>query len=327
MRQIALLVFDGCMASSVTGPMDLFNIANSLSSRFSLNDGQQPFNVRLLSYNDSAVRSSSGITFEPTMTLAQINELDILLIGGFHYSDPRSLQDHLQQLLPIQPYIQQLARQDSLVCGFCTGSFLLAQAGLLDKQRATTSWWLSEQFSNQFPGVELAVDELVIEAGNIWTAGATTAYSSLCISLIDKLVGHQIASQLSRVMLLDNNRLSQLPYMSVQRAMGHNDKAISDCQYWLQEQLANPINIEQMAQYCAMSQRTFIRRFKEAVKMTPASYLQQLRVDSAKQLLENTNYNLEKIVSKVGYDDVSAFRRVFTKLVHLTPQAYRKSFS
>ena len=144
--------------------------------------------------------------------------------------------------------------------------------------------------------------------------------------MIEKLASKQLASQLSRVLLVDNNRLSQLPYMSVQRAQGHKDKAISDCQYWLHERLANSISIKDMSEYCAMSERTFIRRFKAAVKMTPLSYLQQLRVDAAKQLLENTNLSLELIVNQVGYDDVSAFRRLFTKFTQLTPRAYRSSF-
>ena len=128
-------------------------------------------------------------------------------------------------------------------------------------------------------------------------------------------------------MLVDHNRLSQLPYMSVQRAVGHSDKAISDTQFWLQEHLSQPITIATMASHCAMSQRTFIRRFKLAVGITPAHYLQQLRIDSAKGLLENTNYSLDKIIGLVGYDDLSAFRRTFTKRVQLTPQAYRKAFA
>jgi len=127
-------------------------------------------------------------------------------------------------------------------------------------------------------------------------------------------------------MLLDNNRLSQLPYMSVQSAIGHNDKVISDCQYWLQERMAQPISIKEMSEYCTMTQRTFIRRFKAAVGTTPGSYLQRLRVDVAKQLLANTNLSLELIVNKVGYDDVSAFRRLFSKLTQLSPRAYRSAF-
>ena len=327
MKTIAILIFDGCMASSVTGPADIFNISNSIFRHFNANADYDIFNVRLLSVNNKAVQSSSGIMLEPTMTLDELANIDVLLIGGYHYVDEVSLELHLKNISPFSEILHKFAEQGSYICTVCTGSFMLAQSGLLDNCQATTSWWLAPLFARKFKNIELRMDQLVIRAEKIWTAGATTAYTSLCIALVEIMAGHQLSSQLSRVMLVDNNRLSQLPFMNVQRALGHTDKAISDCQYWLQERLAQNVSLDDMAQYCTMSQRTFIRRFKAAVKTTPASYLQQLRIDATKQLLENTNHTVEHIVNQVGYEDVSAFRRLFSKHVQLTPQAYRKSFA
>jgi len=327
MKTVAVLIFDGCMPSSVVGPADLFNIANSLARHVNPAQVDDLFDVRLLSVDDQPVHCKVGLTLTPTMMLSEIDTIDILLIGGYQYNDDASLSESLLTISHFNHTLQAIKRQGSTICAFCTGSFTLAQAGLLDHTQATVSWWLADRFSRDYPKIELVMDRLVVEADQVLTAGATTAYTSLCLSVSGKVTSHQLASQLSRVLLIDNNRLSQLPYMSVQRAMGHKDKAISDCQYWLQQHLARSISIKDMSEYCAMTERTFIRRFKAAVTMTPSSYLQRLRVDAAKQLLENTDLSLERIVNKVGYDDVSAFRRLFTKLTQLTPRAYRSSFS
>jgi len=327
MKRVAVLIFDGCMPSSVVGPADLFNIANSLAHHVDPSQVDDLFDVRLLSVDDQPVHCKVGLTLTPTMTLSEIDTIDLLLIGGFQYNDDSSLSKHLINISHFNDNLKKIQQQGSTICAFCTGSFTLAQAGLLDHSQATVSWWLAERFSQHYPNIELVMDKLVVDAGQLLTAGATTAYTSLCLSVIGKMASHQLASQLSRVLLVDNNRLSQLPYMNVQRALGHKDKAISDCQYWLQHHLAQSISIKDMSEYCAMSERTFIRRFKAAVRMTPSSYLQQLRVDAAKQLLENTDLSLERIVNKVGYDDVSAFRRLFTKLTQLTPRGYRSSFA
>lgn len=315
------------MTSGVTGPLDLFNVTNTLWHMFNPDTSDKLFDVKLVSANGKPVKGSSGIELTPHCAINELTDVELLLIGGFHYQSDQSLATHLKKLVPVHGHLQRLLAQGSYISSFCTGTFILAEAGLLANKRATTSWWLANQFSRRFRDVDLVMDQLVVDSGKIWTAGATTAYTSLCISLIEKFAGRAMAAQLSRVMLIDHNRLSQLPFMSVQKAIGHNDKAISDTQYWLQGHLAKPITIANMADHSAMSQRTFIRRFKLAVGMTPVSYLQQLRMETAKGLLENTSYSLEQIIDKVGYDDLSAFRRAFVKRVQLTPQAYRKSFA
>jgi transcriptional regulator GlxA family with amidase domain len=109
--------------------------------------------------------------------------------------------------------------------------------------------------------------------------------------------------------------------------MAHNDETISKCQHWLQQNISQNISLEQMADYCAMSKRNFIRRFKKALNETPANYLQQIRIEAAKRLLENTHLRFEDIVNKVGYEDSGAFRRVFTKHTNLSPISYREKFS
>lgn len=326
MKTVAILIFEGAMASSVVGPADLFNVANTIAARLDKNNVGNLFDVRFVSINDEEIDTGNGLVFKPTMKISELNNADLLLVGGCQYTGEKSLISYLKQMATFNRHLQQAHKSNMHVCSFCTGNFALAQAGLLDDAQATINWWLTRQFTQRFPNIELVMDKLIVKNNNVWTAGATTAYTSLCIELIDKYTNHQLASQLSRFMLIDHNRTSQLPYMSVQSSLGHNDQAISECQYWLQERINQSMTIKEMSQQCALSERTFLRRFKAATGLTPLNYLQRLRVDAAKQLLENTNLSLENIVNQIGYEDVSAFRRLFTKLTQLTPRAYRQSF-
>ena len=327
MTRIAILLFDNCMASSVTGPLDLFQISNTVWRRFDAAAEGRLFDCQLVSLDGQPVRCSSGLQLMPDVSLAQMQRPDLLLIGGHHFDSSRALLGQLAAMQPLHRPLARLADDGCLVAGFCSGSFVLAQAGLLDAQMATTSWWLVPLFRRLFPETTLVMDQLVVQSGPVWTAGATTAYTSLCLKLVAHFAGPEVASQVAKVMLVDNNRVSQLPYMSVQAAVGHQDQAIADCQYWLQSHLAEPIDLQTMADRCAMSKRTFIRRFKKAVALTPASYLQQLRIDAAKRYLEHTDKTLEQIIEAIGYDDLSAFRRVFQKLTSVTPGAYRRRFA
>lgn len=327
MKNVAVLVFDKCMASSVTGPVDLFNICNTIWAQYDPAAAGKLFSCQLVSLDGQPVISSSGLQLIPDTSLEDMEPPDLFLIGSYHYESIRGLQAHFQQLLPLHATLSTLVTQGCHVAAFCTGTFVLAQAELLEQRPSTTSWWLRQLFEHSFPTTRLVMDQLVVRSDNVWTAGATTAYTSLCLKLVEEMVGPQVASQASKVLLVDNNRLSQLPYMTVQTAVGHKDKAIADCQSWLQSHLSEPIELQDMADYCVMGKRTFIRRFKKAVLLTPASYLQQLRIDAAKRYLENTNHPLEQIIGLVGYDDISAFRRVFHKSTELTPAAYRKKFS
>ena len=145
--------------------------------------------------------------------------------------------------------------------------------------------------------------------------------------MIEHLVGSQVAQQTGQILLVDNNRLAQLPFMSMQQIHQHSDKAIQDCQRWLQENINKQITVVQMAEFCATSPRNLIRRFKNSVNENPSTYFKTLKLEAAKRLLENTDLHIDKVMSKVGYQDPSAFRRIFVKATSLTPASYRAKFN
>ena len=141
------------------------------------------------------------------------------------------------------------------------------------------------------------------------------------------MAGEQIAAQMARIILVDPNRASQIPFMSLQQLKGHKDEQIGKIQQWMQSNLSETFSLDELAERFSLTKRTLMRRFKQAVGDTPVNYLQRLRVEEAKRLLETSAISFEVIVNKVGYGDVSTFRKLFVQLTQLSPKVYRERFN
>ncbi|WP_444998111.1 GlxA family transcriptional regulator [Aliikangiella sp. IMCC44359] len=328
MKEVAILVSDNCVGTSVIGPIDVFNIANQIWSHLEP-DAAPLFHIRVVSKNIEPVKTSSGAVINPDTSLSKIEYCDFLLVPSYYHQsiNKRGLDEFVIKQRENYKDILRLHQRGTMIGGSCTGTFILGDCGLLDNAYATTSWWLQKQFVTSFPKAHLSMDELVVEHNNILSAGSTTSYLNLCLRVIERLVGKHIANLASKILLIDHNRSSQIPFMTLVDNVRSKDDVIAKCQDWLQSNLANPITLEDMSNKSAMSKRNFIRRFKKAVGETPVTYLQRLRVEAAKRYLETTNLKLEQILEKVGYEDMGAFRKVFQKYTALTPKAYRVKFS
>ena len=162
MKTIAILIFDGCMTSSVTGPLDLFNISNTLWQRFHPESVDTLFNPILVSIDGKPVIGSSGIELTPKCSLDELSSIDLLMIGGFQYESDQGLIKHIQRLSPIHQHLHTLLTNGCVISSFCTGTFILAEAGILKNSRATTSWWLEQLFNQRYQDIDLVMDQLVV---------------------------------------------------------------------------------------------------------------------------------------------------------------------
>jgi transcriptional regulator GlxA family with amidase domain len=200
---------------------------------------------------------------------------------------------------------------------------LLARTGLLDSRRATTSWWLERTFRATFPRVQLHADELVTQDRRLWCGGAYTAYLNLGLRLVEELASPAVARACARIMLIDANRAFQTPYTVLQTHVGHSDDLVWRAQTWMQARLKNGFSTRAVAEALQVTERTLIRHFKQTLGEPPGRYLQRLRVEAARWLLEATDLSLEQIIERVGYADVSSFRRLFERETRLSPREYR----
>jgi transcriptional regulator GlxA family with amidase domain len=250
-----------------------------------------------------------------------------IVIPSIHYDGEKEFLDFLSSQETLYAWIRTQEKKQCVLAATCTGTFILANAGVLNNRTITTTWWLSGLFKHLYPQLALQEERILIEDNRIITGGAANSYINLAFHLAEKFAGISIASQCSRLMLIDSKQSSQAAFSNLQGRWKHQDDMVSNAQRWIDKHHHQELSLKDIAGYISTTQRTLSRRFNAAIGMSPLAYLQLVRVDAAKRLLENTGLNLEAIVEKIGYQDVSSFRRLFSRTTHLTPQEYRRQFS
>ncbi|WP_062786789.1 GlxA family transcriptional regulator [Aquitalea pelogenes] len=324
MHQLRVLLLEGCYAGSVTGLVDLLHFANQIAA---YKGRSKPFDWRLFSLDGQAVTTASGIVLTADGGPELTDAADTLVLPPISY---RRLSDFETRLMAEQTAGALATRQHAAgrrVMSFCTGVPLLAEHGLLDGRQATVSWWLHHWFRQRYPKVLLQDYTTCSESDGIWCGGATTSYIDLALRLIRHEGGAELAMSCSRLMLTDLNRVSQAPYITMRSFAGHDDELVLRCQDWLQRQLDQPYRLEALSASVGASERTIMRRFQQVLGQPPLRYLQQLRLQAARHLLETSTLPLDEIVSRVGYADIASFRRLFQRELHCTPAEYRRRFA
>ena len=227
----------------------------------------------------------------------------------------------------LQDLLRRAAEKDWTICGNCTGNFLLANAGILNGRRATTHWGYRDTFAERYPEVLLAADQLITRDGDIYCAGGGLSWFDLTLHLIERFVNHEVAMQTAKAFVFDYRRDSQLSYSLMRLSKPHKDDRISEIQAWLDDHYASKVKVDELASQFGMSKRTLIRRFNSALAMSPNTYIQTVRIEAARKLLEETDRTVDVVMNEVGYEDGSSFRRLFRSKTGLTPTEYRRRFS
>ncbi|WP_286236982.1 GlxA family transcriptional regulator [Neptuniibacter halophilus] len=223
-------------------------------------------------------------------------------------------------------WLQAQHRQGAIICSVCAGAFVLACAGLLDGRKVTTHWALSDRFVSAFPQIELDTNKLLINDGDIITAGGLMSWVDLGLELVAQFSNSQIMRKLGRYLIVDTGPREQSYYQSFTPKLDHGDQAILKAQHQLQREFQQTVVIRHLAELTHLTERTFLRRFVKATGLKPTQYLQQLRIRKACELIESGSGSMEKIASEVGYEDLSAFRKTFHKITGQTPREFKKRF-
>lgn len=233
----------------------------------------------------------------------------------------RARPDH-----PLARWAQDRHAEGALACSVCAGAFWLGHAGLLDRRPATTHWALEAKFRAAFPQVDLQPEHILVDDVDIVTAGGLMAWLDLGLHLTGLWFGPDMVSRLARHLLVDPAGREQRHYTRFRPARDHGDAAVLRAQRLMDARFADALPVADLAEAAGLSLRTFLRRFQAAAGYTPAAYLQHLRIEKARGALERGNDSTAGIAWAVGYQDVSAFTRVFKSTTGLTPGAYRARF-
>lgn len=228
---------------------------------------------------------------------------------------------------PLARWLRDRHAEGATLCSICGGAFVLAETGLLRGRRATTHWSYAGEFARQFPEIQVDADRLIIDDGDLVTAGAMMAWTDLSLRLIDRFLGPSVMLATARYFLIDPAGREQRFYSSFSPRLHHGDAAVLKVQHWLQKEGGREVNLAAMAVHAGLEERTFLRRFRKATGFNPTEYCQRLRVGRAREMLELTGRTIDQVAWEVGYEDVGSFRKVFQKVMGLKPGDYRKRFA
>lgn len=324
MHRAAILALEGCHASSLGGVADVLQVANAHLRRQQGEAGAR-FEWHFVSLDGQPIKLSNGLRIE-TRRIEPREAFAVVFVPSLHYPGHRAFDRMLRQQAPACAWLRAQWEGGALLAANCTGTFILAGTGLLDARVATTTWWLEAQFRSRFPQVDLRMQPLITEADRLLCAGASASYLLQAIRVIERFAGPLVASQCAKTMLIDVSQTEQTPYLPLLSQQEHADALVHSAAHWLQRHMRQEVRVSALAREMGVSERTLIRRFQSALGQSPLAYLQSLRIESARGLLEGAGMSVERVAAQVGYQDTSSFSRLFRQRVGLSPGAYRARF-
>ena len=304
LTEIGILLYPGAQMSAVLGLTDLFGVANRLSVE---HGGTNPRELRI---------SHWQLLDKPSYELVRVFDT--------HQQQPQRL---VGLILPpnlntdpqggatpeLQRWVETQHASGCIVCSVCGGAFLLAKTGLLNGRSATTHWTFSQTLADRFPQIRVDTEKLIIDDGDIITAGGLMAWVDLGLKLVDRFLGPTVMLETARFLFVDVSGRQQRFYSNFSPRLHHGDEPILKVQQWLQTSDVSSLNVSIMAAKARMGERTFLRRFQKATGLTPTEYVQHLRVGKARESLEFSSLAMKEIAWKVGYEDYGAFRKSIPK--------------
>jgi transcriptional regulator GlxA family with amidase domain len=325
--RVSIPVFAECDPSIVYGVFDTLWAAGARwdsDGSGALVDGM--FEPRLVGAQAGPLELVTGVRIIPQDTVDQVKETDIVFVPNVMVGlskGPRVLDRRLID------WIRHMHAKGAQMYGTCGGALVLAEAGLLDGQEATTHWVYEPVFRKFFPNVRLRMDRVLVQNGpghNLVCGGGASSWQDLSLLLVAKHGGTEEAIRMSKLFLYQWHRDGQLPFQSMVQNVGHGDGVILRCQDWIAQNYQRQDIITELVRQSGLPKRSFDRRFRAATGYSPLAYAQTLRIEEAKQLLETSAVAVEQVGREVGYEDAASFRRLFRRLTGLGPSDYRRKF-
>lgn len=267
------------------------------------------------------VPCAGGLALHCATRIARVDRSDLVVVPALDPEIEPRLAVHADAIR----WVRELHARGADVASACTGAFVLGEAGVLDGLHATTHWAFQPLFAARYPRVQLQPHAILVDQGRVITAGGATSFLNLALYLIERVFGADLARAASKMFLVDVNKAPQSAYAMFATQKLHHDREILRAQQVIEEQPARVPSIERLAKSVAMSPRTFARRFRSATGNSPIEYVQRVRIEAAKRALESGE-RVGSVAGRVGYGDATSFRRLFARLVGLSPADYRERY-
>jgi transcriptional regulator GlxA family with amidase domain len=322
MLEVTVLLLRDNYASTALGPIEVFHSAGLLWNTLHGENADPQFNVSAVSVDDGPVRSPYGVDLASSRSIADVEHTDLIVVPA----SGLNLDAQLRRYRAMLPWLREWHEKGAYVAGICSGAAYLAEAGLLDGRQATTHWGVAESYTRRYPNVRWRTDMFITEDQRVLCSGGVYAAIDLSLYLVEKFCGHEIALRCAKSLLVDMPRINQSGYAVLPLSRPHSDSLILAVEEHMRRHYSRDLPIELLADRANVSARTFIRRFKKATGQLPGHYMQTLRINVAKQMLEEGIRSVQTVSTAVGYDDVSYFRKLFKRFTGMTPVEYRMRF-
>lgn len=324
---VALLAPPESTASTLYGMYDVLESAGrDWSTLIERKPAESALRTVIVSATGEQFRAPNGLWIVPGAGLDDGPRPDIIAIPDLMVLPDEDIADRY----PVEiEWLQRCYAEGSVLATACTGALILAEAGLLDGQDVTTHWAYCDAMRARYPKLRVHPNRALVVSGDehrLVLAGGGTSWHDLALYLIARFLDTEEAMRVARLHLLSWHDVGQLPFARTAVSRQQDDAEIARCQEWIAENYEQESPVAAMARLSAMSERSFKRRFARATGMSPLDYVQTLRLEEAKQMLETTDESIESVAMQVGYEDSSFFSRLFRRRVGITPAQYRKRF-
>ena len=289
--------------------------------------GEPLLDLSIVATQAEPFRCFGNVLIEPAAAIDDADDYDVIIVCDLYTPITTAPRGRYAREAT---WIRKMHARGSLIASVCTGSLLVAEAGLLEGRTCAGHWAYADLFGSEYPGVTFDVAAILVlgtETDGVITAAGVTAWQDLALHLIARLCGPEHAIRTAKVHLLTGHQDGQLPYAAMVRRTDSSDAAIVRAQEWISANYATDNPVAAMVERSALLPRTFGRRFLAATGRRPMEYVHDIRIDEARSILESSSIAVDEVGFSVGYQDPTFFRRLFKRKTGLTPAAYRRKFA
>ncbi|HEX4223119.1 MAG TPA: GlxA family transcriptional regulator [Pseudonocardiaceae bacterium] len=313
-RDVLIVLYDDVQSLDLTGPLEVFAAANRVRQ------GPPSYRLRTMSVDGGPIRTTSGLCVTPDLDLAAATAPHTLVVpGGEGAQHPP---------LPVIDWLRRVAPAVDRLVSVCSGTFVLAEAGLLTGRRVTTHWGRAEQLAQRYPDLTVDPEPIFIQDGNVYTSAGVTAGMDLALALVEEDLGRDVALTIARQLVMFLRRPANQTQFSAQLSAQVAHRApLRDVQAWVTEHPEADLSVDTLAQRVGLSPRQFARAFAEEAGISPGRYVDKVRLEAARRHLEDTAADVGQVARTCGYGTPESMRRAFVRTIGVSPAEYRRRFT
>lgn len=319
MKKITVLVTYNSIIAAIGNTRYMFMMVNEFLKQ---SGKPEAFDIQLVGTTKEIELNEGLYTIKTDALLDEVNETDLIIIPPMSGRMENSMILNKEYI----SWIRQQYKTGAEVASLCVGAFLLAETGLLNGEKCSTHWKTANEFRRKFPKITLVDDKIITDKNGLYTSGGANSYWNLLIYLVRKFTNREISLQTSKYFEVELNRNTQSHFMIFEGCKNHNDEIISRAQKHIETNYQKKLTIDDLSKLANLSKRTFQRRFKSITHFTVTEYIQKVKIEAAKKLIDSHRLTINEIMYEVGYNDPKAFREVFKKNSGMTPLDYKNKF-